>query len=351
MAAIRRRRENAAKKASEAGKPAPRPTQMDLYAAIVSSGIRNSPDDQHAAAKLIDHLKRTSNDLYAYAFKIRAQLPAFINDVWMWETVGDTLPSLAMTRMQRLEQAAGQPCVCAGLWRHQAERIIQANALDPAALFTSVCCSLFQGRCPATKVLVLAGKRGGEGKPFLLGPLRAIYGAEFVQESPQPGNFPLLGLEGKTIALLDEWRFDQNVLLVSTQLLWLEGKLLPIPKPQNQAGASGYLMYRGTAPIFITTPADALEKMQRMAVWVEQTNQSSEVTMLLRRLQVFLLQVPTPVPDGVTIPDCAHCFARMALQWTRDRRGLTAEGAPAQPRGMVARGPALHAGCIGMDDL
>ena len=351
MGAIRSRRENAAKKASEAGKPAPRPTQMDLYAAIVSAGIRNSPDDQHAAAKLIDHLKRTSQDLYAYAFKIRAQLPAFINDVWMWETVGDTLPLLAMTRMQRLEQAAEQPCVCAGMWRHQAERVIQANAIDPAALFTSVCCSLFQGRGPATKVVVLAGKRGGEGKSFLLGPLRVIYGAEYVQESPQPGNFPLLGLESKTIALLDEWRFDQNVLLIGTQFLWLEGKPLPIPKPQNQAGASGHIMYRGTAPIFITTPADALEKMQQMAAWAAQTNQSSEVTMLLRRLQVFWLQVPTPVPAGITIPDCAHCFARMALQWSRDRRGLTTGVAPALPRDMMARGPALHADGIDMDDL
>ena len=245
MAASQKRRENAVKKALGEGKASPRPTQMNLHAAIVKSGIRNTVDDHHAAAKLIDHLKNTSLDLYALAFKIRAQLPAFINDVWEWEAAGETVSTVSLTRTARLERAARQPCICGGMWRRQAERIFQANAFSPTELFTSVCSSLFQGRGPTTKALVLAGKYGGEGKSFLLGPLREIFGADQVQESPQPGNFPLLGLEGKAVALLDDWRFDETVLLMSTQLLWLEGKPLLITRPQNQAGISGHSTYRG----------------------------------------------------------------------------------------------------------
>ena len=324
FAAIQKRRENAVKRALEAGKPEPRPTQMDLYAAIVGAGIRNTADDQHAATKLIEQLRTASPSLYAYAFKIRSQLPAFINDVWAWESAGDTLSVVAMPRMQRIERAAKQPCICGGMWRRQAERILRNNSIDPVELFTEVHRCLFQGRGPATKALVLAGKRGGEGKSFLLGPLREVFGAEHVQESPQPGNFPLLGLESKSVVLLDEWRFDENVLLCPTQLLWLEGKPFPIPRPQNQAGSCGHWVYRGTAPIFITTKAETLEKLQALAAWAERTNSSSEHTMLLRRLRIFMLSVPTPVPDGVAIPDCASCFAAMVLRWSTDRRGLSA---------------------------
>ena len=58
MAAIQKRREKAVKKALEAGKAEPRPTQMDLHAAIVGSGIKNTPDNPHSATKLIAHFEK-----------------------------------------------------------------------------------------------------------------------------------------------------------------------------------------------------------------------------------------------------------------------------------------------------
>ena len=84
-----------------------------------------------------------------------------------------------------------------------------------------------------------------------------------------------MGLEDKCVVFLDEWVFSEDVLRLGTQLLWLEGKPFPVVQPQNQAGVVGHILYKGTAPIFITTPADASEKMQRMAVWAEQTKQAS----------------------------------------------------------------------------
>ena len=341
VAAIKAKRERAMIRASEEGKPDPRPTLMDLYAAVVQAGFRNTPDDQHAAGKLIQHLKGTSMSLYALAFKMRSQLPGFINDVWAWESVGETVAVTSLPRMKRVELAAGRPCVCGGQWPRQAHCVFRNNDLDPVEFFSEVHRSLQRGRGPTTKVVVLAGERGGEGKSYLLAPLRKVFGDEHVQESPQPGSFPLIGLERKSVVLMDDWRFDEAVLRMATQLLWYEGKPFPLSTPQNQPGTFGHSVYRGTAPIFVSTKASYLDHVKRLAAWAERVGQPSEHTMLLRRLKIFTLGTPTPAPDGVEIPECASCFARMLLSF----------GAPAQSG---CRGPSSSTqsmGGIDMSDL
>lgn len=57
-AALQRRRENKVMKACSAGKPEPRPTEMDLYPVIVMQGFRNTPDDMTADKRLVQYLKR-----------------------------------------------------------------------------------------------------------------------------------------------------------------------------------------------------------------------------------------------------------------------------------------------------
>ena len=94
--------------------------------------------------------------------------------------------------------------------------------------------SMRDGRSPHLPTVALMGFQGGEGKSFLFAPLKNVFGAENVQLTPQPGSFPLIDLEKKKIALLDEWSFDEAAAPFSTQLLWLEGKPFPITRPQNK---------------------------------------------------------------------------------------------------------------------
>ena len=305
LAAIKAKREKAIIRASEEGKSDPRPTLMDLYAAVVQAGFRNAPDDQYAAEKLIQYLKGTSLSLFGLAFKMRSQLPGFINDVWKWESVGDTVAVTSLPRMKRVELAAERPCVCGGLWPQHAYNVFSNNALSPGEFFAEVRRSLQHGRGPTTKVVVIAGERGGEGKSYLLAPLRKVFGEEHVQESPQPGSFPLLGLESKSLVIMDDWRFDEAVLRMATQLLWYEGKPFPVSTPQNQPGTFGHSVYRGTAPIFVSTKASYLNNMKRLAEWAERVGQPSEHTMLPRLLKICTLGKPTPVPWGYG--DCRAC--------------------------------------------
>ena len=309
-AALQQRREHIVKAASADGAPEPRAGELDLYAVIVREGFRNTPDDPWACKKLVEFLRTSATPgLFQYAFKIRSKLSALIDDVWAWETVSDDLALLGQSRLERLVAAGKGPCTCAGWWRHCAEWALQANCINATELCGDVWRSIAQGRCESLPVVVLMGKHGGEGKSFVLAPLRSIYGQEYVQASPEIGSFPLLDLELKRLVLLDEWDFADHVVPLSTQLLWYEGKAFPIKRPQNNN--IGHLLYKGTAPIFITCKEKVLGPM---IVWAQQAaarGEASHLTMLLRRLKVYGFSVKLPLPEGTQISECGACFSQM----------------------------------------
>ena len=313
-AGFRARREAKAAAASEEGKSEPWSPELDLYTVVVENKFRNTPDDHHADKRLVAYLRQHgSHQLFQLAWKLRQKLSALIDDVWAWETVGDTLLRVGGTRVERLCAAAGSPCVCGGQWPHWAATALTLNGLDANRFWHTVHMALHDGRREDKPVITLVGRRGGEGKSFLLSPLKAVFGLDAVQLKPEKGGFPLLGLQLKRVALLDEWRFDSTVLSLATQLLWFEGKPLLLSQPQNQ-GAAGHLIYAGTAPLFITTKEQYLDGLVKEARAAEAEGGVCEASMLLRRLVLFNFRVKLPIPAGIKVPDCAACFAQVVVR-------------------------------------
>ena len=146
-----------------------------------------------------------------------------------------------------------------------------------------------------------------------------MFGAEYVQERPQPGNVSFLGLENKRVAVCDEWDFDEDTVPLSMQLLWFEGKAFPIVRPQNK-DYCGRLLYRGSAPIFITCKQTALGPMVRRAQACLESGTASAETMLLRRLRVYVLAVKLTVPQGRAITECPCCVAQLARYYAAQNR-------------------------------
>ena len=315
-AALRRRREHSVKAASEQGKPEPRATEMDLYPIVVREGFKNTPDEPWASKRLVSYLKKHGSPaVVALAWKIRSRLDALIDDVWSWEHVDDTLAWVGETRAARFVAAGQGPCVCNGMWRHCAEWALQANAVNPGELCHALWKAARDGRHESTPVVTLMGRSGGEGKSFLLAPLRTIFGEEYIQATPQPGSFPLLGLETKRLALLEEWTFDEATLPYGTQLLWLEGKAFIVTRPQNK-DYTGHLLYRGTAPVFITCKEVHMGPMIAKAQAAAALGQACEASMMLRRLKVFGFTQKLPMPPDVSVPVCGHCFVRVVSDYT-----------------------------------
>ena len=314
-AAMARRREKKVKDAAAAGKSEPRPTEMDLYAAIVKNNFRNTPDDNNAASRLIAHLKAYGTPgLVAFAFKNRAKLPALIDDVWSWEKVEDFLEHNGKSRLDQLYAAAAATCTCGGLWCPRAMTALTVNGVSPEAFCQHVYTLLRDGRRADVPVLVLMGRFGGEGKSFLLAPLRSVYGPTHVQATPQRGSFPLMGLENKKVALLDDWCFDESVITLPTQLLWYEGKPFPLPRPQNSSQYLGHLLYQGTAPIFVTGKEKDMGPVIAQGQIALAQGVPSEHTMLLRRLRIYSFTRPLP-PTKQHIHECACCFAQLILRF------------------------------------
>ena len=288
--------------------------EWDLYPIIVQNDIRNTDDNPWAAEQLIAWTKsHASLAVQQLAFKLRHKLSALIDEVWSWETVADTLALVGQSRWDRFLQVAREPCLCSGAWRQWAEWSLQSNGLDATALCQHVAGCIQAGRDESVPLVVCVGRFGGEGKSFFLAPLRNIYGPDFVQDAPQPGNFPLLGLEKKRVVILDEWAFGSDIIPFSTQLMWFEGKAFPITRPQNK-DFSGHCRYAGKAPIFITCKESDIAPIVGRAHAAMTAGMPSQDSMMIRRLRLYHFTVQLPIPKGQHVYECGSCFARLVLQ-------------------------------------
>ena len=311
-AMLEARREKLLMAAGDAGDEEPRPREIDVWPIVVKHGVRNDHDRQDGYLQLIK-VARTSCSpaMVAYLFQIRHKLNKLIEDVWTWETVDDLLHLSGRSRMTALEDALRQPCCCDGQWATQVRRVLVANGISEAELAHDIYISFAAGRCETTPVVTLAGLQGGEGKSLIFFPIPKVLGGDFVQGHTASGSFPLLGLEGKKAVVLDEWRFAASALPIGIQLLWFEGKPVPLTRPQGES--IGHLLYKGTAPIFITTPMKRLEKLETEAKAARAAGISCEATMLLRRLKVHRFNVAVSKPQK-QIPACANCFANFLFE-------------------------------------
>lgn len=312
--ASRQRRESRVLAASAGGKREPRARERDLYPIIVAQKIRNGPGAPLAAEQLISWLRaHASPALMDLAWSLRGKLSALIDDVWRWEEVDATIAERRKTRWEKVHDAAGSACACGGEWAQQAQQVLLVNEIHPPFFWSDIATSLRAGRVEGSPVVTLMGRHGAEGKSFLLAPLRSIFGVDNVQSTPQPGNFPLLGLEAKRLCILDEWAFDESVLPIATQLLWFEGKPFMISRPQNNVNYTGHLLYTGDAPLFVTCKETDVAPILLRAQEAMERGVASRDTMILRRLRLYGFTQRMRVRDGADLGACGVCFARAVV--------------------------------------
>ena len=312
--AIQAKRKKACDTRAEEGKSEPRPTDMDVWALVVRSGIYNAPDDPFADLKLAQYAKlHCSITMCHYLFKNRAKLNALIDDIWRWEKIDDVVAACSRTRPQAMSAALELPCVCRGAWMNAIVASFMMNNIRSAELCSDIQTSLERGRSEATPVVCLAGSRGGEGKSVFLKALHSVFqDPGFVFTVPDKSNFPLLDLPKAKVCFLDEYRFDPKVLGYATLCLWFDGSAVPVTRPQNMAGVSGHLLYKGSAPIFVTTKLEDMARIESAAAVNPATGcpYDADASMLLRRLKIYRYTQRIPKPPPGT-PFCATCFSNM----------------------------------------
>ena len=314
-AAIVARRKCAEEGAVAKGKTQPRVTKLDVWPIVVQNGIRNTPDDLTAHKQLAAWVKtRGTAEMQQFLFKNRSRLSQLVDDIWEWETIEKDLVVARASRVERMRAVAAEPCECGGEWVKHVQESFRLNTIDEAALLRDVRDSMTTGRSAQTPAIVLAGRRGGEGKSFFLKAMFSAFGESHVFATPEAGTFPLVDLPGRKVIFLDEWRFNQQVLSFATQCLLYDGSIVPINRPQNDAGAKGHYSYQGSAPVFVTTKLVDIERLDRLAADDPLTGApiDANASMLRRRLKIypFTVRIPKPPPG---IKHCGPCFSKAVL--------------------------------------
>lgn len=296
------RREQARRSAAATSTKEPRFKDVDLWGVIVGQNIK--PDkDNCARERLMTHAKECGGaSMVAFCFKNWDKLPDLIDRVWAVEDSEAFVAASCRSRMDFLETAADGDCSCNGRWLKAADELLDNNKISKADWCAAVLRSLRDGRSKGTLVCH-AGLIGDEGKSFLLEPLLTIFGKHKVFGTPPKSAFPLMALGGARLALLDDWRFNDDIIPYNLQLLWFEGKQFQIARPQNQH--SGHTFYDDDAPVFITTLESDIKQLKSGL-------QRGDVEMMTKRLHIFPFHEQLKDVDR-TIPTCGTCFAKMIL--------------------------------------
>jgi hypothetical protein len=303
--------------ACETGLQEPRVTDLDIWALVVRADVRNTADNQKAHLRLVAYAKAHCGEAVVhYLWKRRHQLSSMIDDVWLWENIEAAAGAAERSRADGLKMAAKSQCSCKGEWSAFVVGSFKANDVDIAELCKDVWAALRDGRSETTPVVVLAGLSGGECKSAFLKALSSVYDCDgdIFNLARESGNFPLLDLPHAKVAFLDDYRFNPETLSYASTCLWFDGSDLPIGRPQNVKGMTGNIMYKGTAPIFVTTKLSDLKWLESMAGINASTMApwDADASMLCRRLKVYKFSHRVPKPSS-RFTYCARCFADLLV--------------------------------------
>ena len=274
---------------------------IDLWPVVIRENIVDSP---LAAEVLMGYAKRCGGEaMVKFCFRQWDKLPQLIQRCWRVELVETYVEKLCKSRVDTLKAALQTPCICGGHWGPMALELLHDNGIRWQDWCDAMMHSMMHGRSKGTLVCH-AGFEGNEGKSFLFEPLGSVFGEDMVFSSPPKGGFPLMGLERCQLCLLDDWRFNEDLLSYPLQLLWFEGKPIIIARPQNQY--VGHLKYTADAPIFISTLMADITKIKGKKI------EGGDVEMMLKRLKLFKFsQVLT---NPMKVPACGRCFATLLFQ-------------------------------------
>lgn len=297
-ASIAKRREECRRRRAEEGKEERRFEEVDLWPIVVNEGIKADGD---AAERVIKFAKeRGGPAMIKFCFTNESKLSDIVRKCWRFENVEQVLQYHGKKRLEILDEARARPCVCEGKWAPAAERLLLSNDIEPGRWRGSMLRSLDKGRQKGTLVCHV-GLEGNEGKSWLLDALPLVFGQDYVFTTPSKSSFPLLGLDRCRLAILDDWRFGEDILSHNLQLLWFEGKPVMVARPQNHS--SGHIKFDRDDPIFITTLEADLHKERKNIA-------AGDVAMMLKRLDVYQFKVPLAARPA---PACAACFASYIL--------------------------------------
>ena len=216
-------------------------TKEVLAERIIAEQWHSSDEISRAAASS----KVADPQLYATVLRTGKQkLEEFVTRVWSMEPCP---PVVSISRLDKLHAALlTLQCTCGGRWTPAASYLMSLQGLEPRHVPDLILRALRLGRRKDVNILITGVPDAG--KSFVFRPLPLIFRA--FETRGQRERFPLQGLPGADICVLQDARYESMGLPWDDWLRWGDGETLMINVPRNVAAAS--LVYTESAPLFAT---------------------------------------------------------------------------------------------------
>jgi hypothetical protein len=217
----------------------------------------------------------------------------------------ETLRRATLTREQLLEEfVSTKTCCCQseGLCHGLMKDILQKNNLD-GFFQKEVLGAMRSGRLKQRNLCLVGGPNCG--KSFLF---KGLLGLFRVYERPEGGSSQLEDLLGAEVVFLNDFEYDADApkwMPWSYMKNFLEGAAVKVAMPKNRGCNQ---LFKGTAPVFLTAPAEVVLKRYGKEV-VAETEQ------MRKRIKYITLTYQIPEEQRKEVLEvCPFCTARLYLE-------------------------------------
>ena len=172
------------------------------------------------------------------------------------------------------------------------------------------------------------------GKSHVLKPLMEIYAECCFLRPAGKGNYPLEGLFGAKVCVLQDVRTSTFKLAWDDLLVWFEGEKFNVPLPRNRHSQG--MLYSERAPVFISTGSKfCISEQEAACLKVDAQEQNK---MMDARFRFFHFPRSLTAAEKRKTPACKRCFAA----WLLSEDPGSAAAAPRQ-QAAAAMSPAMQA--------
>ncbi|XP_072021057.1 uncharacterized protein [Amphiura filiformis] len=228
-----------------------------------------------------------------------------------WEMAGSeaALERAKLRRVDILSESLEGECVdgCGQQWLEQALDILQRNQIDKEEFCGAVKYLLTEGRGKYRNIMITGPTNCG--KSFMLQPLTTIYRAF---ANPATTTYAWIGAAEAEVILLNDFRWNQQIIAWSDFLLLLEGECVHLPAPKTHYSRD--IEIDSDVPIFCTS-SQPIQLVRGGAV------QERETAMMTVRWKHFVFNSQIPSTQQRRLKPCGRCFAALVLP--RDDNPLT----------------------------
>lgn len=252
--------------------------------------LRAKNGERDLKAFVVTHSKKFVNEL--------------IESTWELEDSEQSIEREKMARLDILAEALHGDCVetCQQHeWLRCAVSILQSNGINVYVFAAAIRNALKNGRGKGNNVLIVGPTTCG--KSFLLTPLQLVYNTF---SNPSNTKYAWVTLEGKEVALLNDFRWSQECIDWKDFLLLLEGDTVNLPRPKNSFTTDLTIERSNTVPFFSTS-------IRRFEfIGKGNSRDEGETAMMDTRWQVFTMTKKIVNPKKME--PCRRCFADLVFK-------------------------------------